>query len=99
VASFRELVPVADIFAIVAFVSRNESVESKEIGVEGNISESGVNIVRSMESRPVLLDCIAVSENHSSNLVQSDHGSSNKLSSVCSLCSLCSLCNPRFCSR
>jgi hypothetical protein len=57
-------------------VAHGESLESVDVGVLEIRDGSGVNIVRSIESRPVLLDFIAVSENQSSKFAQLSHRSS-----------------------
>jgi hypothetical protein len=66
----------ADVFTGVVGASRGDSEEVLETGVVVMRNGSGVNIVGLMESKPVLLDSITVSENQSSKFAQLGHTSS-----------------------
>jgi hypothetical protein len=75
-ASVGDVASLAEVVAGVVISSREESLESVEVGVVEIRGGSVANIVRSIESRPVLLDFNALSENLSSKFAQPGHCSS-----------------------
>jgi ribosomal protein L19 len=74
--SITEPRSMADAFAGVVVASRVHSEDSLEAGIVKMRNGSGVNIIGSTESSPVLLDSITVCENQSSKLAQLGHTSS-----------------------